>query len=54
MACVNISAYDNDVVENDRTGVIFVYPAFYPDTVNGSIYLTIIDNDGKLNCLCNL
>ena len=47
MACVNISASDNDYVENDRSGLIFVNPAFFPDTVNGPIYLTIIDDDGK-------
>ena len=47
MACANISAVNDEVVEDDRTGLILVYPAYPLDTVNGSIYLTIIDDDGK-------
>ena len=47
MTCVTVSAMDDDIVEFNETTQIFPYLPNPNDAANGSILLTIIDNDGK-------
>ena len=47
MSCVTISAIDDDVVEFNETAQIIPYLRNPNDVANGTILLTIIDNDGK-------
>ena len=55
MTCVTISAIDDDVVEFNETAQIIPYLLNPNDVANGTILLTIIDNDGNYrNNMCAL